>query len=147
MDAAESTKPFVEAVEVRGHIIDSLILPKILDVITQAGGTFRIKDIAIGHAREDSSFALVEIQSETDEQLQSILANVTDHGAVRVLAADCRCQPADIEGTFPEGFYSTTNQLSEVRLDGEWIQVDASGNGLWDRRRSSKQDGTLPFQW
>ncbi len=29
---------FVEEVEVRGHIIDSLILPKILDLIAGGGG-------------------------------------------------------------------------------------------------------------
>ncbi len=30
----------VEEVEVRGHIIDSLILPKVLDLITAGGGAF-----------------------------------------------------------------------------------------------------------
>ncbi len=30
--------PFVEEVEVRGHIIDSLILPKILDAVAANGG-------------------------------------------------------------------------------------------------------------
>ena len=32
----------VEEVEVRGHIIDSLLLPKILDRILQMGGSFEI---------------------------------------------------------------------------------------------------------
>ena len=32
-----------EDVEIRGHIIDSLILPKVLDLITSRGGTFRIQ--------------------------------------------------------------------------------------------------------
>ncbi len=36
---------------------------------------------------------------------------------------DCRLAPADIEGAFPEGFYSTTNQRTEVRLAGEWVPV------------------------
>ena len=48
MTDADKTLDFHEDVEVRGHIIDSLILPKILDCITAAGGAFRIKDIAIG---------------------------------------------------------------------------------------------------
>ena len=30
---------------------------------------------------------------------------------------------ADIAGAFPEGFYSTTNQRTEVRLGGHWIEV------------------------
>lgn len=38
----------VEEVEVAGHIIDSLILPKVLDLITGHGGAFQIKQISIG---------------------------------------------------------------------------------------------------
>ena len=28
-----------------------------------------------------------------------------------------------MDGAFPEGFYSTTNQRTEVRLGGQWIEV------------------------
>ena len=28
-----------------------------------------------------------------------------------------------MDGAFPEGFYSTTNQRTEVRLGGEWVEV------------------------
>src|ERR1700756_4165560 len=38
----------VEEGEVRGHIIDSLLLPKILDRILQMGGTFEIRECQIG---------------------------------------------------------------------------------------------------
>ena len=31
---------------------------------------------------------------------------------------------ADMDGAFPEGFYSTTNQRTEVRLSGHWHEVD-----------------------
>ena len=29
-----------------------------------------------------------------------------------------------MDGAFPEGFYSTTNFRTQVRLDGEWIEVE-----------------------
>ena len=41
MSAVQASNSFVEEVEVAGHIIDSLILPKILDLITESGGRFR----------------------------------------------------------------------------------------------------------
>ncbi len=53
----------VEEVEVRGHIIDSLILPKIPDVITAGGGAFQIKNIVIGQSRADASHALLEVRA------------------------------------------------------------------------------------
>lgn len=116
--------PHHEDVEVRGHIIDSLILPKILDCITAAGGAFRIKDIAIGQSRHDASHALVEVRAASLERLAEILADIADHGATPVVDQDCRLIEADIDGAFPEGFYSSTNQRTQVRADGEWLEVD-----------------------
>jgi lysine-ketoglutarate reductase/saccharopine dehydrogenase-like protein (TIGR00300 family) len=112
-----------EDVEISGHIIDSLLLPKILDKITEAGGTFRIKKITIGQARHNPSFALVEVQADTKPHLQSIIAEIVDHGAVPVHLADARHMPADVAGAFPEGFYSTTNQRTEIRVQNNWLPV------------------------
>ncbi len=114
---------FVEEVEVSGHIIDSLILPKILDLIQSLGGQFHLKQVSIGQGRHDPSYARVEVQAETPEVLEEILAQIGDHGAVPTAAHDCRLEAVDIEGAFPEGFYSTTNQRTEVRIDRKWIPV------------------------
>ncbi len=116
--------PAVEDIEVRGHIIDSLILPKVLDGITAAGGQFYIKDIAVGHDRADPSFARIEVRAANDAALQAIIAMVADHGAVPVHGGDARLVAADMDGAFPEGFYSTTNQRTEVRLAGHWLPVE-----------------------
>ncbi|QDU28207.1 hypothetical protein ETAA8_33070 [Anatilimnocola aggregata] len=115
---------FTERVEVSGHIIDSLILPKILDCITAAGGAFKIDRITVGQARKDPSYALLEVSAPSEQRLQEILAVIADHGAVTVAGADCRLVAADMDGVFPEGFYSSTNQRTEVRLGGQWIDVD-----------------------
>lgn len=112
-----------EDVEIRGHIIDSLLLPKILDTILNNGGTFRITQIAVGQARNDPSYAVVQVRAPTRELLDRILAQVADHGAVPTVTTDCCTAPVDIEGAFPEGFYSTTNQRTEVRVGGRWTAV------------------------
>ena len=122
-DAPDAVGGCVDEVEISGHIIDSLILPKILDCITSAGGAFRIKKISIDQARSDSSFALVEVRAETEPQLAEILAQISDHGAVPTDTRDIRLAVADIEGAFPEGFYSTTNQRTEVRIAGSWVEL------------------------
>jgi lysine-ketoglutarate reductase/saccharopine dehydrogenase-like protein (TIGR00300 family) len=114
----------VEEVEISGHIIDSLILPKVLDCITTAGGSFRIQKITIGQSRHDPSYALVAVRAPTAQRLAEILAAISDHGAVPTVDRDCRIADADVEGAFPEGFYSSTNQRTEIRLDGRWIAVD-----------------------
>jgi lysine-ketoglutarate reductase/saccharopine dehydrogenase-like protein (TIGR00300 family) len=128
MNAARKTSPagcgqFVEEVEVRGHIIDSLILPKILDSIAGAGGRFKIKEIMIGQARNDPSHAVLDVCADDEQLLQRILAQIADHGAAPTDARDCCLAAADIAGAFPEDFYSTTNQRTEVRVAGRWLDV------------------------
>ncbi|MCA9186542.1 MAG: TIGR00300 family protein [Pirellulaceae bacterium] len=113
----------VEEIEVRGHIIDSLILPRILDCISQAGGSFRIRQIQIGQGRHDPSLAVLEVSADTRRDLDAILAQISDHGAVPTHVRDCRTETADMDGAFPDAFYSTTNQRTQVRIDGQWIDV------------------------
>lgn len=122
-NAGDAAQAWVDDVEISGHIIDSLILPKILDLITSLGGSFRIKHIAIGNARHDPSYALVEVRAGSEGALAQILAEISDHGAMPTAQQDCRLIQADMDGAFPEGFYSTTNQRTEVRHAGHWIEV------------------------
>jgi lysine-ketoglutarate reductase/saccharopine dehydrogenase-like protein (TIGR00300 family) len=116
---------FSEEVEVSGHIIDSLLLPKILDQINTMGGEFRLHDVQIGHSRKDPSYARLTISARSAEQLEEILAAVGQHGGAPVQPNDCRLEPADRDGAFPEGFYCSTNEDTEVRVNGHWIPVDA----------------------
>ena len=113
----------VEEVELSGHIIDSLILPKVLDAILNGGGNFQLKRVEIGQANDDPSYALIAVQAADRKTLDHILSQIADHGARPTTAQDCAPTAADVDGVFPEGFYSTTNQRTEVRLDGSWTPV------------------------
>lgn len=133
MAATATAASFAEEVEISGHIIDSLILPKILDLITSASGEFKIKRISIGQGRNDPSYALIQVRAATEERLREILAHISDHGARATADHDCQTVIADVAGAFPEGFYSTTNQRTEVRLAGQWLPVELQEMdcGIW----------------
>lgn len=122
--SVEKTVPgVVEDIEVRGHIVDSLLLPKILDRILQMGGTFEIRECRIGARRVDPSYARITIRAATSAELDAILGDLVEHGATPVDPEDAKVVPADIAGAFPEDFYSTTNQRTQIRLGGYWIDV------------------------
>src|SRR4051794_32435669 len=78
----------VEEVEVRGHIVDSLLLPKILDRILQLGGTFEIRECTIGSRRVDPSYARIAIRAGTPGEVESIVGDLLEHGAVPVHSGD-----------------------------------------------------------
>jgi lysine-ketoglutarate reductase/saccharopine dehydrogenase-like protein (TIGR00300 family) len=121
--ASPGSTPLTEEVEITGHIIDSLLLPKILDEIASLGGRHRIREIEVGQRREDPSHARLQIEADTAEGLERILASITRHGAVPVHLRDCELVPADMAGAFPEGFYCTTNEDTQIRLGGKWLPV------------------------
>lgn len=112
-----------EEIEVSGHIIDSLLLPKILDEIASLGGRFDIQEVRVGHGRTDPSYARLLVEADDETLLDRILGEIGQHGAIPVRQGDCRLETADMDGAFPENFYSTTNQETEVRIDGHWLPV------------------------
>ena len=113
-----------ETVELRGHIIDSLLLPKVLDQVLARGAEFEIEEISVGVLRTDASYARLPLTAESDDALEELLAVLKVHGAQPVEREDVLLEEADIDGAFPEGFYATTNLQTLVRWQGAWIEVE-----------------------
>jgi lysine-ketoglutarate reductase/saccharopine dehydrogenase-like protein (TIGR00300 family) len=114
---------FSETIELRGHIIDSLILPKVLDQILTHGANFKIAEISIGKKRADQSFARIEVSAETSEALDELVLRLRQHGAEVAKPADAQLVKAPTDGVFPPDFYVTTNQQTFVRFGGKDIEV------------------------
>jgi len=119
-----ASSSFAEEIELHGHIIDSLLLPKVLDEILTRGGTFVLKEVKIGERQSDASHARIEVRAPSAAVLEEILDAIHDHGATPVNTQDCTFVPADMDGAFPENFYSTTSFRTQVRLGGEWVEVE-----------------------
>ena len=112
-----------ETIELRGHIIDSLILPKVLDQILTRGANFKIAEIKIGQNRVDQSFARIEVTADTHEALDELILRLRQHGAEVAKQADVQLATAPSDGVFPHDFYVTTNQQTFVRFAGKEIEV------------------------
>jgi len=113
-----------EVVEIEGHIIDSLILAKVMDVILGAGADYRILDVAIGRTNTDISRARLEVVAPDEATLATLLVELQAHGANPAVTVDAELVACDQDGVLPAGFYSTTNLPTAVRVGGRWIEVD-----------------------
>jgi lysine-ketoglutarate reductase/saccharopine dehydrogenase-like protein (TIGR00300 family) len=113
-----------ELIEVEGHIIDSLILAKVLDVILDAGADYRIVEVEIGRTNANPSTARIEVEAADEDALAHLLTELQVHGANRVAQHDAATAEADTDGVLPAGFYSTTNLPTQVRLGGRWAEVE-----------------------
>jgi lysine-ketoglutarate reductase/saccharopine dehydrogenase-like protein (TIGR00300 family) len=113
-----------ETVEVTGHLMDSGVLSRILDDIREYGGDWVITKIDVGHDAGDLSTATIDLETEDDEALQRLLMRLQTRGVNQVHPGEAAIAQADRDGVFPDGFYSTTNLATKVRLQGRWISVE-----------------------
>lgn len=113
-----------ETVELAGHIVDSLLLAKVLDLILESGGDYRIDEFDVGKTRLDPSHTTIEITTADDSTMDALLEQLQVQGANRVGEGDARVEVCDLDGVLPEGFYSTTNLATDVRVEGRWRAVE-----------------------
>lgn len=112
-----------ETVHLDGHIVDSLTLSKVLDLILRDGGQYRINRFSVGATSVDVSHAEIDVSADSAETLEHILHTIQQHGVARV-TGDAQTEPAPADGVFPEGFYVTTNLETSARHGGRWIAVE-----------------------
>ena len=115
-----------EDVCVEGHLIDSGIMSAIMDVVVALDGEFETLSFDVGRTNEDPSRAVLRVRGNDTEHLDSLLTAVQEHGAVPVDPADVHLEPSPRDGVLPDGFYSTTNLDTAVRLGGKWIPVEGT---------------------
>lgn len=113
-----------ETIDVHGHILDSLLLAKILDAIVESGADYELTDVVIGKTGRDPSRARIAVTDPDAEHLDALLDDLRVHGANRVAHRDAVLVPAEADGVFPAGFHATTNLETEVLLDGSWHRVE-----------------------
>jgi lysine-ketoglutarate reductase/saccharopine dehydrogenase-like protein (TIGR00300 family) len=114
---------YYEDVAVEGHLIDSQIVSKMMDDIIELGGEFETLTFDVGRTNDDPSRAVLRVIAPDQATLDNIVTAVLEHGAVPIDLSDVEWAPAPADGVFPEGFYSTTNMETWVRMAGTWVRV------------------------
>ena len=113
-----------ETVILNGHIIDSLILAKVLDTIVMLGGTFDLLEVKIGETREESSHVKIQVKAAASALLTEIIEAIQPHGATIEGECDCTFEPAPADGVLPDSFYATSHLPTQIRLNGKWVEIE-----------------------
>ncbi len=112
-----------ETIELSGHIVDSLLLAKVLDMIVDAGVAYELTDVQIGRTNVDVSHARIELDGD-QAAIDRLVDDLQVHGANRVTSGTTTLLRADRHGVLPAGFYSTTNLATDVLVDDQWVPVE-----------------------
>jgi lysine-ketoglutarate reductase/saccharopine dehydrogenase-like protein (TIGR00300 family) len=112
-------------VELEGHIIDSGMMQACFGIVMDMGGAFDVEEFDIGRRKDETTYARLTVSAETEEELQAIVHELHQNGANPIDPLDVQLTPAPDDRVVPTGFYSTTNHPTQVRYDGEWLDVEA----------------------
>ncbi len=125
-----------EPVELRGQLIDSGVLSRVLTDITEYGGDYVVERFDIGHGTHDESYARVAVSADDVASLARLLMRLQTHGANLVDPGEARVAEVDRDGVFPPDFYSSTNLDTTVRFGSAWVEVEQPemdcGLLVWD---------------
>jgi lysine-ketoglutarate reductase/saccharopine dehydrogenase-like protein (TIGR00300 family) len=107
-----------------GHIIDSMMLPQLLDLVMDLGGSFDIQELKVGQRKQDASTCRIEVSADDGSTLDEIVRLARELGARVAIEDPTRTDTVTREGVYPDGFYSTSNLPTQVLLDGAWVDVE-----------------------
>jgi lysine-ketoglutarate reductase/saccharopine dehydrogenase-like protein (TIGR00300 family) len=112
-------------VEVQGHLLDTGLINRLLDCVTEGGGTFEIEALQAGLRRDQGSCARLRVVAPSAGRLDPILTQLVALGA-RVIddEVDARLEVVTQPGVAPLDFYATTIFPTEVRLHGTWVRAE-----------------------
>lgn len=111
-------------VELTGDLLDSGVMNRALDAITDAGGSFNIEQFSAGLRHDQPSVGRVGVTAPDAASMASLLNDLQVLGAV-VLgeSKDAYLESAPADGIAPENFYSTTIYPTEVQVNGAVLKV------------------------
>ena len=113
-----------ETVEVRGHLIDSGVLSRVLDDILEYNGDYSIDKFEVGKTPTDESYARLTLKMENDDDIARLIMRLQTHGVNPTDPGEAMLREVEQDGVFPDDFYSTTNLETVVRLGGHWVPVE-----------------------
>ena len=119
-----SDRKHTASLVLQGHIIDSMMLPQVMDMVMDLGGNFTIEELKVGQHKTDPSICRMEVYADSAELLDRIVSRARALGATAEHDQPARLEEVKQEGVFPEGFYSTSNLPTEVLIDSRWVGVE-----------------------
>jgi lysine-ketoglutarate reductase/saccharopine dehydrogenase-like protein (TIGR00300 family) len=106
-----------------GHIIDSGLLTRMLNLIVDAGADYEIIAFSMGKVRTDTSRLEIEVKCGTEAQLASLTGLLVNQGCYEKEVGEALLRPAPKDSCVPDDFYATTNRRTQVFRAGAWSDV------------------------
>jgi lysine-ketoglutarate reductase/saccharopine dehydrogenase-like protein (TIGR00300 family) len=96
----------------------------IFDAVIEGGGAFEVLAFDIGRTNDEFSRLTMKVSAPDAGTLAALVEALMPLGCYAAAVQDALVRASDRDGCAPEDFYSTTNQRTQVRIDGRWLSVE-----------------------
>jgi hypothetical protein len=103
-----------------------MILIKIWNRIMELGGDFDTLEFKVGKHKTSHSYVIILVKGKNKKHLEDILDEIIPLGAVPFEVTEVVVAPAPSNFVFPDNFYSTTNNPTQIYYNNQWISVDGT---------------------
>jgi lysine-ketoglutarate reductase/saccharopine dehydrogenase-like protein (TIGR00300 family) len=111
--------------KLEGHLLDSGLLERALELSVQSGGSFQVLHFKLGKQRQSTSNADIRVSAPSEEVLDKIVGQMIELGAVVDPRKEnnAELKPVTQPGVAPDDFLATTIYPTEIRVAGDWLPV------------------------
>ncbi|HIK55417.1 MAG TPA: TIGR00300 family protein [Synechococcales cyanobacterium M55_K2018_004] len=112
-------------IHLEGHLLDSGLINRALDLIVEGGGSFQVLNFRLGEQRQSTSSAEIRVTAPDHAVMETLMSQLIDMGAVAQPQEVCDnpLETVTKDGVAPDDFYVTTIYPTEVRVNCEWVPV------------------------
>ena len=108
----------------QGHLLDTGLLNRVVDTVTEAGGSCCVEDFEVGERQDQASSAAIRVTAPSSDRLDDLVGELMRLGAQPATApVDASLVAVTSPGVAPDGFYSTTIYPTDIRVLSEWVRV------------------------
>ncbi len=124
-DVHASTPVESRVIQMVGHLLDAGIMNRVLDLVVDNGGSFKVLNFNLGIERQSTSAADVRISAPDHEVMEEIMSQLIEIGVVAPSdeVSNARSETCEQTGVAPDDFYVTNIYPTEVRIQDQWIRV------------------------
>ena len=114
-----------EVIKLEGHLLDSGLMNRVLDLIIKEGGSFKVLNFNLGTERQSTSNAEVRVSAPSAQVMHDITTQLVDLGVTTASEKEVDATLVSVEkgGVSPDDFYVTTIYPTEVRVNGSWVRI------------------------
>ena len=109
-----------------GHLLDSGLLDRALELTVQNGGSFQILNFQLGKQRQSISKSDIRVSAPAADVLGNLVSQLIELGCIPAAAErkmDVQLETVTMDGVAPDDFYVTTIYPTQVRLKGKWTRI------------------------